>query len=439
MLNRTPRSIDDYEAVLSETIESWSSPQRIAFAAAMAERWFPVYESFAEAESWGDPAGLRRLLEAIWSHIINRPLTSADIARHRELLDDCTPHMDDFGAPEALAACAILADALKTCLTKNNAAATVGTALSGFEAAMPDWVFEPEEQPRLWKHIAVRKELRKQIRLIELIGRLKQIDGATIKSLREQLADPQFAGEPPSQPATTGCSAGITNQQAFEQYRRMLEADLRNPTSLDMPGVAFALLRIALWGGRYSRRRQTIDGSYGRLADKKAHQALVMRQRALDTAVPGSATWDPESEEMIELCYANPHNSYDVRSSAQPHGYGPSLRRLWVEAKRVGQTDAEAWDAIVAWARHRPEAWSVEDRRKKKGQAHTTPALGEHLARRVGWSETGDVEYPWAVDADGTTWRVRLNDFPDDFMYALLIGQAEVGLFHDWPENWYRP
>src|SRR5687768_15501335 len=53
----TPKlnSIDDYELFLSETIENWSQQQRTAFAAAMAERWLPVYESFSAAEDWGDP------------------------------------------------------------------------------------------------------------------------------------------------------------------------------------------------------------------------------------------------------------------------------------------------------------------------------------------------------------------------------------------------
>jgi hypothetical protein len=46
---------------LHETIEPWSPEQRVALAAAIAERWLPVYETFSAAEQWGDPA--RRLLK----------------------------------------------------------------------------------------------------------------------------------------------------------------------------------------------------------------------------------------------------------------------------------------------------------------------------------------------------------------------------------------
>jgi hypothetical protein len=79
-----------------------------------------------------------------------------------------------------------------------------------------------------------------------------------------------------------------------------------------------------------------------------------------------------------------------------------------------------------------------EDRRKKKGHAHPSPAIGEYLARKLTWTAKDDVEYPWETEINGQTWRIHLNDFPDDFMYALLVDDIELGSFHDWPENWKR-
>src|SRR5438093_9383215 len=104
----------------------------------MAERWLPVYEKFSAAEQWGDPASLRRSLHAIWTQVRGRALAPADRARHVKLLEDSTPHMDDFDAYEALAACVILHEALECCGTADNAPAAVRAALSGFEAAVPD-------------------------------------------------------------------------------------------------------------------------------------------------------------------------------------------------------------------------------------------------------------------------------------------------------------
>jgi hypothetical protein len=36
------------------------------------------------------------------------------------------------------------------------------------------------------------------------------------------------------------------------------------------------------------------------------------------------------------------------------------------------------------------------------------------------------------------TWRVGLNDFPDDLMYTLIVNDQIIGKFHDWPEHWNR-
>jgi hypothetical protein len=56
----------------------------------------------------------------------------------------------------------------------------------------------------------------------------------------------------------------------------------------------------------------------------------------------------------------------------------------------------------------------------------------------VTWVAADDLDYPWAAEVDGDRWQAHLNDFPDDFMYSLVIGGADVGSFHDWPETWRR-
>ena len=42
------------------------------------------------------------------------------------------------------------------------------------------------------------------------------------------------------------------------------------------------------------------------------------------------------------------------------------------------------------------------------------------------------------AEADGEAWRVRLNDFPDEPMYRLFVGDQSVADFHDWPKPWHR-
>lgn len=40
---------------------------------------------------------------------------------------------------------------------------------------------------------------------------------------------------------------------------------------------------------------------------------------------------------------------------------------------------------------------------------------------------------------EGKPWTVRINDFPDEPLFTLLIAGVEVMHFDDWPEFWHRP
>jgi uncharacterized protein YjaG (DUF416 family) len=438
-------SIDDYERFLFAIIEAWSPERRVALVAGMAERWLPVYEAFSTREQWGDPANLRRSLEAVWNHLRGRSLSPSDLARYVAQVEESTPHMDDFDDEAALAACVILSEALRCCGTADNVAPAMQAVISGFEAVAPDWEMDPEEQPRLWRQIRVRGEFKKQLKLIEQIEAVTHFDDATIQALRKKLTSKEYIGEvAPAAKATKG-PVTITNQMAFEQYRSMMELDLK--TNINnwwekeeyAPGsYMWALMLFAAWMGRYTRRRDTINGGYGQLADVTAQQALVARQRVLDGAETAVPDWGSELHQIIDMALQNAHNNFDVTAFDQPHGYGPSMRRLWIEGQQLDHPDLEAWQHILAWAHHRPTAWEVEDQRKKQGLAHITPGLGALLARELSWDTTGDPEYPWATQVDGERWQIRLNDFPDDFMYSLVIDDRGAGDFHDWPETWRR-
>ena len=442
MANQVFKSLDEYEIFLTEKMTPWTVQQRVALAAAIAEHWLPAYESFSVEEDWGDSASLRRSLDAVWSHVQGRVLAERDVARHIQQLEEITPHMDDFDADEALIACAVLTDTLQTCSgSENTIPYALRAALGVFEGLVPEWPADADSQARVWKKSVVRKELQAQLALIDEIDRCTTFDAETNKLLRSRIAGLKV--KTPAKPKPRKLAA-LTNQTLFEQYRRMVESDLKGQARAqaepDANSYLFALSYLGYWLARYSRRRQTIDGSYGRLADEQGQRALVARNRARDAEEKDFPQWDGKVRDALEMCLKTNSqlNVVDVGSVETPHGYGPSMRRLWLEGRRAGQSDADGWKQIRAWASHRPAVWEAEDRRKKKGLAHTAPELGDKLARQLSWRSTGDAIYPWAAEVDGISWRVRVNDFPDELMYSLMIGSENGGDFHDWPETWQR-
>jgi uncharacterized protein YjaG (DUF416 family) len=444
MANEAIDTADDYDRFITHRLGQLTPGQRTALAAAMGERWYPAYLAFSTAEQWGDATLLRRSLDAVWEHLRGTPLPAAERERLIGGVDKVTPHMDDFDANEALSACQIVKDALRCCAGSDNAADAYDAMISAFNAVAPDWFMDEDEQPRLWRQAGVQREVRKKLALLEQVAGSARFDGAAIDALRTGLTSRAMVGEVKAR-AKPKAPQGRTNQDLFEQYRQVMELDLRRPRSrMDIsrnPDLLFAEL-ISAWAGRYSRRKQFISGAMGPLADGHAQRALVARNKAYDAAVPDVADWSEHVQFMLDASYANGSSGFDVRSPSAPHGYGPSLRRLWVEARRGGaSTNTAIVDALDAWGQHRPASWAAEDRRRKKTstEAKAAMALGEKLARGVTWEHTDDVDFPWSARVDGARWRVRINDFPDEPMYSLEIDGAVVGDFNDWPVQWTRP
>src|SRR5258708_1527623 len=60
------------------------------------------------------------------------------------------------------------------------------------------------------------------------------------------------------------------------------------------------------------------------------------------------------------------------------------------------------------------------------------------LRTRVEWVGTTDPELQWRTQAGPDTWTVRVNDFPANRLYTLLINGEELGSFDEWPREWSR-
>ena len=62
-----------------------------------------------------------------------------------------------------------------------------------------------------------------------------------------------------------------------------------------------------------------------------------------------------------------------------------------------------------------------------------------YLQAPIVWLQADDVEYPYAAVFDGNKLLLRLNDFPDEHLYTLIVNNKELASFDDWPKAWTRP
>src|SRR5262249_36587142 len=59
--------------------------------------------------------------------------------------------------------------------------------------------------------------------------------------------------------------------------------------------------------------------------------------------------------------------------------------------------------------------------------------------RAVAWEHSGDGELPYRAQVDGRALTVRVNDFPAQALYTLIVDGAEIADLEDWPAGWARP
>lgn len=62
-----------------------------------------------------------------------------------------------------------------------------------------------------------------------------------------------------------------------------------------------------------------------------------------------------------------------------------------------------------------------------------------YLSSKIIWTKTSDAEYPYSAHREGEKLVVRLNDFPAEAMYTLLVSDSALCDFDDWPKSWSRP
>ena len=217
------------------------------------------------------------------------------------------------------------------------------------------------------------------------------------------------------------------NQPPTRAYTQTL---LQDPTH-----NAFVSTLFTVWETHYHLRKQALLGLglHQGLADALASEILIRRYRTnnaqYQTPAEFSAMQLSIAEHVLSRTKAVPVRSrtLDITSVTDPPGCGPSVFALWSDARNAGLPPADATAAIVEWGERVPPQLNEEN----------PPAFGD-LKMIATWRAAGDLYIPWEANIEGRHWQVRINDFPDEPMYSLLIESALVGDFDDWPQAWDR-
>src|SRR4051812_29011502 len=68
-----------------------------------------------------------------------------------------------------------------------------------------------------------------------------------------------------------------------------------------------------------------------------------------------------------------------------------------------------------------------------------TTKISNYLRNKITWREGTDPLYPYVANFGGEKYTVRLNDFPDEHLYTLIVNGVEIADFSDCPGQWMRP
>ena len=70
---------------------------------------------------------------------------------------------------------------------------------------------------------------------------------------------------------------------------------------------------------------------------------------------------------------------------------------------------------------------------EKEGNWTDVPRYDKHTVR---WHPISQGKLVYSAAVDGASWILRMNDFPDEPLYTLLIDDREIINLTEWPKNW---
>lgn len=107
--------LEEHVAAMDRRLRVITSMQASLFYTCCAERFFPLYAAFSQAEKWGDALEVRRHLDLAWDAALQQNLDRKLAQAALDGLLCQTPHADDFESVETTFAqdeCLLISSAL---------------------------------------------------------------------------------------------------------------------------------------------------------------------------------------------------------------------------------------------------------------------------------------------------------------------------------------
>jgi hypothetical protein len=220
-----------------------------------------------------------------------------------------------------------------------------------------------------------------------------------------------------------------TNQALFERRRNRAEHnhhELKSPVpDLDRNDLIFAGRVVHDWFVGYGYRKASIED----IQDIPGRELLIARHRARNNDFRDLPDFTEDQFEYVTRIFEEYGKRSDVSSLTDLPSYGPSFLAIW-DSVKMGLPDREVLDHFRLWRCAKPPAWDRESRFDLR--------VARRLRSELIWTKTGDNDFPWEIRTPRSHLQVRLNNYPDEWMYSLFVNGECVGDFHDWPECWNR-
>ena len=175
-------------------------------------------------------------------------------------------------------------------------------------------------------------------------------------------------------------------------------------------GIAWALPRRGLSIGSYARAL-AVDGA---VLGEMFHAGL--EERLLDGPMLGA---DVDARAAYE--YALRAAPIHARTAAAIAANKAEAEKRKAEIQRAADDARNAAEAAIAAA-----------------TARLASSVGRAAleSTAIAWAHTDDAEHPYGAQFDGHALLIRLNDFPAEPLYTLLIDGVATQDLDDWPATW---